>query len=1064
MPRLITLLFAILSLMLPLSAAGQVTPPSRGGTGASTTPAYGDILVGNATGTFSLRSTSSLGIQGGGAGTVSSTNPIMATYVVATGTASTSTFPRLSITTAISFLGDFVSDATAWIRSKFSAGAGIDITNGVISLNATGDWTGTLDGQEGSYYLANSFSSTSASNFVNSSTTIPQLSSGGTANNLVKFTGSKLLDDSIYSESGTVGLISGSFRSSSAGDLGASFGRWTNLHTNAVQFWSSGGSGGTQEGYFGPVSGDLYLNFNDTNGTSSFGIRDLSGVMQYKDSGDAGWTSFDSLASGGAADGTFSTTSADYWQTQRNFFSTTSTAFWETTQSRFGTTTANYWLSLLDKGYFFSTTSANFWETQQTARTADDLTNNSIEDLSDVAAMTENYGDLLLWNGTNWTDAATNTLRISWNDIVSKPAGFADDIDDTAAGGSAAVATATAETAGHIPYWTTTSGSPARLGSVATGTLSCSGPLSCTSRAVIGGASTISLSTAGDWTGTLDGFEAAALIAAGFSTTSADHWQSQRNFFSTTSAAFWETTQNRFGTTTANHWLGLFDKGYFFSTTSANFWETAQTARTADNLGDNNIADLLDVDTTGVAAGNILGFDGSNWVDMSTSSYLLSGELDTTAELKTLLTDETGGTGSALFFNTTGLASGQVLIWNGTDYVGMSTSSYILASEIDTYTELNAITSDVTLTHNGLIDTSSELAGILSDEFGSGRFMLTGASSTQPNLVSFGSSSATTSALGNIDTTGDLKADQLFVTGATSSFASGINLAGGCFAMGGTCLSLGSASYGQSWLQGAGNFISPTTSLGIIVNASSTINGALTVQATSTGIVTMLVKGMAGQTADLFAVDNSAGTRFFSIDSGGAFNLQSQLQLNSAVFTQIQATQAGVDLSFQTVTGTGDIVINPNATEFARFTDTRRLGLGTTSPWATLSVAGNAVMGSLTATSSVDFSGATVKQKIYSSFTYATTTWTGTTTFALGPAGTAETLENARCFTDTGTVWVNINDGTNKTNHLQASTTVNAVTLSSNNSFTLGEKRYIEIGNPASSPRSLSCTLEKTVN
>ncbi|MEQ1668421.1 MAG: hypothetical protein ABL868_08220, partial [Sulfuriferula sp.] len=50
----------------------------------------------------------------------------------------------------------------------------------------------------------------------------------------------------------------------------------------------------------------------------------------------------------------------------------------------------------------FSTTSANYWETQQTARTADDLTNNSIEDLNDVAAITENFGDLLYWNGSAW--------------------------------------------------------------------------------------------------------------------------------------------------------------------------------------------------------------------------------------------------------------------------------------------------------------------------------------------------------------------------------------------------------------------------------------------------------------------------------------------------------------------------------------------------------------------------------------------------------------------------------------------------------------------------------------
>lgn len=38
--------------------------------------------------------------------------------------------------------------------------------------------------------------------------------------------------------------------------------------------------------------------------------------------------------------------------------------------------------------------------------------NASIEDLNDVAAMTENYGDLLFWNGTTWTDIATSSLGL----------------------------------------------------------------------------------------------------------------------------------------------------------------------------------------------------------------------------------------------------------------------------------------------------------------------------------------------------------------------------------------------------------------------------------------------------------------------------------------------------------------------------------------------------------------------------------------------------------------------------------------------------------------------------
>lgn len=72
----------------------------------------------------------------------------------------------------------------------------------------------------------------------------------------------------------------------------------------------------------------------------------------------------------------FSTTSADFWQTQRNFFSTSSTDYyksvnnffstssvnyWKSVTDLFSTTSANYLLNTYDKGFFFSTTSATYF-------------------------------------------------------------------------------------------------------------------------------------------------------------------------------------------------------------------------------------------------------------------------------------------------------------------------------------------------------------------------------------------------------------------------------------------------------------------------------------------------------------------------------------------------------------------------------------------------------------------------------------------------------------------------------------------------------------------------------
>lgn len=99
----------------------------------------------------------------------------------------------------------------------------------------------------------------------------------------------------------------------------------------------------------------------------------------------------------------------------------------------------------------------------------------------------------------------------------------------------------------------------------------------------------------------------------------------------------------------------------------------------------------------------------------------------------------------------------------------------------------------------------------------------------------------------------------------------------------------------------------------------------------------------------------------------------------------------------------------------------------------------------------------------YPSFTISTTTaWTGSTTVPLGTSFVAETWNSVQCFTSAGTLNVVFNDGTNNMNLFSASTTVGTVALSSNNTFTASEKRYVTVGTPASSPTSISCTISKS--
>jgi hypothetical protein len=100
----------------------------------------------------------------------------------------------------------------------------------------------------------------------------------------------------------------------------------------------------------------------------------------------------------------------------------------------------------------------------------------------------------------------------------------------------------------------------------------------------------------------------------------------------------------------------------------------------------------------------------------------------------------------------------------------------------------------------------------------------------------------------------------------------------------------------------------------------------------------------------------------------------------------------------------------------------------------------------------------------YPAFTYATSTaWAGTTTIPLGPAYVGETWNGVKCFTNTGTVNVSFYDGTSRMNMFNASTTVGTVTLATNNTFTADEKRYVDIGTPASTPTKVSCTVNKSI-
>jgi len=162
-----------------LTFGGTTLFPGGGGTGTSTPPTYGKLLVGNSGGTYTLTATSTLGI------TASVPDPLSVTKLTATfasttaisginanftnfygalvGNASTATalYANGANCSANQYpLGvdasGAVENCTADANTTYTATYPITLTGtafGTAISTSTGDWGGTFDSQEGTYYL-----------------------------------------------------------------------------------------------------------------------------------------------------------------------------------------------------------------------------------------------------------------------------------------------------------------------------------------------------------------------------------------------------------------------------------------------------------------------------------------------------------------------------------------------------------------------------------------------------------------------------------------------------------------------------------------------------------------------------------------------------------------------------------------------------------------------------------------------------------------------------------------------------------------------------------------------
>lgn len=148
--------------------------------------------------------------------------------------------------------------------------------------------------------------------------------------------------------------------------------------------------------------------------------------------------------------------------------------------------------------------------------------------------------------------------------------------------------------------------------------------------------------------------------------------------------------------------------------------------------------------------------------------------------------------------------------------------------------------------------------------------------------------------------------------------------------------------------------------------------------------------------------------------------------------------------------------------------NTGNVGVGSTTPGRTLAVAGAALMTGTTTSAGVDltsgcyaFQGECVYG--YRRFSYSTTTaWTGTTTTQYpGPAYDNEVWSGGTCKSD-GNVVVQVNNGSANMNPFTASSTVGKITYTSNNTVSSLANPSVVFGSVTGSPTYVTCTFKVT--
>jgi len=306
-------------------------------------------------------------------------------------------------------------------------------------------------------------------------------------------------------------------------------------------------------------------------------------------------------------------------------------------------------------------------------------------------------------------------------------------------GGSGNVATSSAETAGQVPYWTTTGGTPAKLGSIATSSITYSAPFttSGTPGYIVGGSGfSLGLDTSGTWTGNagsatklataraingqnFDG-TAAITITAASSTALADSntWSGTLNTFSNlpklgTLTGF---LAGNSGTTYQVASSSIF--GYTPLNPTRNINTTYPITGGGDLSADRTIATAFGTTTAWGIGNNLIIYTSSTGVPQGAASSSLFGytPLNPTRNINTTWPITGGGDLSAdrtIAFNglstSTAAVQGNIPYFSGVNtFANVGTTTVSFSGPFTGYSTLGALVggSNSTVTWTGLSTTS----------------------------------------------------------------------------------------------------------------------------------------------------------------------------------------------------------------------------------------------------------------------------------------------------------------------------------------------------------------------